>query len=144
LSEVLAGFVCGYILALLSAPLVAALLVRVRPRVPLLARAVPEQVPVVALTVVLFGFTFLLWTGLGIVLGLILMGFEDRMPEGGLGSPSLAFTLLIVFVTAAASIPAAVLPRPARYYVIVAALVFLGVFGWLMPYLAEWSPIASS
>jgi len=144
LSEVFAGFVCGYMLALLSAPLVAILIVRLRPRVPFLARAAPEQVPVVALTVVLFGFTFLLWTGLGIVLGLIMMGFEDRMAEGGLGSPSLAFTLLIIFVSAVAFTPPAVLVRPARCYVIVAALIFLGVFGWLMPYLAEWSPIASS
>ena len=71
MSEVLAGFVCGYMLALVSAPLVAFLLLRLRARVPLLARAVPEQVPVVALTVVLFSFTFLVWTGLGIVLGLI-------------------------------------------------------------------------
>jgi hypothetical protein len=144
LSEVLAGFVCGYILALLSAPMVAVLIVRLRPRVPFLARAAPEQVPVVALTVVLFGFTFLLWTGLGMVLGLILMGFEDRAPQGGLGSPSLAFTLIIVLVSVAACIPAALLPRPARRYVLVSALVFVGVFGWLMPYLAQWSPIASS
>ena len=144
MSEVLAGFVCGYMLALVSAPLVAFLLLRLRARLPLLARAVPEQVPVVALTVVLFGFTFLLWTGLGIVLGLILMGLEDRAPEGGLGSPSLAFTLIIVFASSVACIPAAVLVRSARYYVIAAAVVFLGVFGWLMPYLAEWSPLASS
>jgi len=143
-SEVLAGFVCGYMLALVSAPLVAFLMLRLRPRVPLLARAVPEQVPVVALTVVLFWFTFLLWTGLGIVFGLILMGLEDRVPEGGLGSPSLAFTLIIVFASAAAFIPAAVLLRSARHYVIAAAVVFLSVFGWLMPYLAEWSPLASS
>ena len=144
MNEVFAGFISGYTLALLSAPLVAVLIVRLRPRVPFLARAAPEQVPVVALTVVLFGFTFLLWTGLGIVLGMILMGFEDQMPEGGLGSPSLAFTVLIIFVSAMAFTPPAVLLRPARHYVIVAALIFLGAFGWLMPYLAEWSPIASS
>jgi hypothetical protein len=144
LDEVFAGFICGYMLALVSAPLVAVFIVRLRPRVPLLSRAVPEQVPMVALTVVLFWFTFLLWTALGIVLGLILMGFEDRMPEGGLGSPSLAFTVLIIFVSATAFIPPAVLLRPARRHVIVAALIFLVVFGWLMPYLAEWSPIASS
>jgi hypothetical protein len=143
LSEVFAGFVCGYALALVSAPLVAFLIVRLRPRVPRLALAVPEQVPVVALTVVLFWFTFLLWTGLGIVLGLILMGMEHRAPEGGLGSPSLAFTLIIVFASAVAFIPPAVLLRSGRRYVIASAVVFLGVFGWLMPYLAEWGPLAS-
>jgi hypothetical protein len=144
MSEVLAGFICGYVLALVSAPLVAVLIMRLRARVPRLALAVPEQVPVVALTVVLFWFTFLLWTGLGIVLGLILMGLEDRAPESGLGSPSFAFTLIIVLASAAAFTPPAVVLRSGRRYVVVAALVFLGVFGWLMPYLAQWSPIASS
>lgn len=144
MSEVLAGFVCGYILALVSAPLVALAMLRLRSQVPVLARAVPEQVPVVALAVVLFWFTFLLWTAVGFVFGLILSGFEDRMPEGGLGSPSLAFTLLVVFWSVVAFGPVAVLLRAARRYVAAAAVVFLGVFGWLMPYLAEWSPIASS
>jgi hypothetical protein len=143
-SEVLAGFICGYMLALVSAPLVAFAMLRLRPRMPALARAVPEQVPVVALTVVLFGFTFLFWTGLGIVLGLILGGLEDRAPEGGLGSPSLAFTLIIVVASAVACTPPAVMLRSGRRYVIAAAVIFLGVFGWLMPYLAQWGPIASS
>lgn len=144
MSEVLAGFVCGYILALVSAPLVAVAMLRLRSQVPVLARAVPEQVPVVALAVVLFWFTFLLWTAVGFVFGLILSGFEDRVPEGGLGSPSLAFTLLVVFWSVVAFAPVAVLLRAGRRYVAAAAVVFVGVFGWLMPYLAEWSPIASS
>jgi hypothetical protein len=144
MSEVLAGFVCGYVLALVSAPLVAFSLMRVRSRVPFLALAVPQQTPVVALTVVLFWFTFLLWTALGMILGLILMGFEDRAPQGGLGSPSLAFTLFIIFWSAVVFTPLAVLLRPWRRHVIIAAVVFLGIFGWLMPYLAQWSPIASS
>jgi hypothetical protein len=143
-SEVLAGFVCGYILALVSAPLVAFAVVRLRAQAPVLARAVPEQVPVAALAVVLFWFTFLLWTALGMVFGLILMGLEDRAPEGGLGSPSLAFTLLVVAWSALAFAPVAVLLKAARRYVIGGAAAFLGIFGWLMPYLAEWSPIASS
>jgi hypothetical protein len=144
LSEVLAGFVCGYALALISTPLVALAMMRMRSQVPVLAIAVPERVPLAALTVVLFWFTFLFWTLIGLVFGLILSGFEDRVPQGGLGSPNLAFTLLVVLWSAVAFAPVAVLLRAARRYVAAAALVFLGVFGWLMPYLAEWSPIASS
>ena len=144
MSEVLAGFVCGYALALVSTPLVALAMMRMRSQVPVLALAVPERVPLAALTVVLFWFTFLLWTAVGFVFGLILSGFEDRVPEGGLGSPSLAFTLLVVFWSVVAFGPLALLLRAARRYVAAAAVVFVGVFGWLMPYLAEWSPIASS
>lgn len=144
MSEVLAGFVCGYGIALVSTPLIALAMLRLRAQVPVLARAVPEQVPMVALTVVLFWFTFLLWTGLGMVFGLALKGLEDRAPGGGLGSPSLAYTLLVVFWSAVAFAPLAVLLRSARRHVAAMAVVFIAVFGWLMPYLAEWSPIASS
>jgi hypothetical protein len=143
-SEVLAGLVCGYVLALISTPLVALALLRLRSRVRFLSIAVPKQAPVVALSVVLLWFTFLLWTALGMVFGLILSGFNDRVPEGGLGSPNLAFTLFTLFWAVVAFAPLALPLRTARQYVLASAIVFAGVFGWLMPYLAEWSPIASS
>jgi hypothetical protein len=143
-SEVLAGLVCGYALALASAPLVAVAMLRLRSRVRFLALAVPEQAPVVALAVVLFGFTFLLWTALGMVFGLALSGFNDRMPEGGLGSPNLAFTIFTLFWAVVAFTPLALPLRAVRRHVLASAVAFAGVFGWLMPYLAEWSPIASS
>jgi len=143
-SEVMAGFVCGYALAVVSAPLVAVALLRLRSHVPFLAVAVPGNVPVVALAVFLFWFNMLLWTALGMVFGLALLGFEDRAPEGGVGSPNLAFTLFAVFWSVVAFAPVAMLMKPARRYVFAAALAFAGVFGWLMPHLAGWGPLASS
>ena len=144
MSEVLAGLVCGYALALVSAPLLAIVMLRMRSRVRFLALAVPEQAPLVALGVVLFWFAFLLWTALGMVFGLALAGFNDRLPDGGLGSPNLAFTLFTLFWAVVAFTPMALPLRAARRQVVALAVVFAGVFGWLMPYLAEWSPIASS
>ena len=144
MNEVLAGLVCGYGLALLSAPLVAVVMLRLRSRVRFLALAVPEQTPVVAVMVVLFGFTFLLWTGLGMVFGLALLGFNDRVTEGGLGSPNLAYTLFTLFWTAVGFAPVALPIRAGRPYVAALAAIFAGVFGWLLPYLAEWGSIASS
>jgi hypothetical protein len=143
-SEVLAGVVCGYALALVSAPLVAVALLRLRSRVRFLSIAVPQRVPVAALSVVLLWFTFLLWTALGMVFGLALLGFEDRVSEGGLGSPNLAFTLFVVFWSMVAFAPVAILSKPARRYVLAAAVAFAGVFGWLLPHLAGWGPLASS
>ena len=144
MSEVLAGLVCGYILALVSTPLIAIAMTRARPQAPWLAIAVPEQVPVAALTVVLFWFTFLLWTAVGMVFGLILAGFEDRVPEGGLGSPSLAFTLFVIIWSVVAFVPPALLLKTWRRHVVGAAVVFTVLFGWFMPYLAQWGPVASS
>jgi hypothetical protein len=123
---------------------VALALLRLRSGVRFLSIAVPEQAPVVALTVVLLWFTFLLWTALGIIFGLALLGFEDLAPEGGLGSPNLTFTLFVVFWSVVAFAPVAMLLKPARRHVFAAALAFAGVFGWLMPHLAGWGPLASS
>lgn len=144
MSEVLAGLVCGYALALVSTPLVAVALLRLRSRTRFLSIAVPAQAPVLALTVVLLWFAFLLWTALGMVFGLVLLGFEDRVPRDGLGSPNLAFTLFVIFWSVVAFAPVAMLLKPARRHVLAAALAFAGVFGWLMPHMAGWGPLASS
>jgi len=143
MSEVLAGLVCGYILALISTPLIALALVRMRARSPAVAQALPRQVPVVALAVLVHGFAFLIFTAVGIVFGLILSGIEEQAPEGGLGSPNGVFTLIIVVWTVLASAPIMVLLRSVRREAAAAALLFASLFGWLMPYLAQWSPINS-
>ncbi len=137
--EVMAGFLVGYGLALVTAPLLALALVRMRVRSPVVARAVPEQVPVLALAVVLHGMTFIIWTGIGIFLGLVLWGLEDRSPEGGLGSPNLAFTLIVLAGTLALIVPPLFLLRSAWRQILAAAAILTGAFGWLMPYLAQWS-----
>ena len=143
MSEVLAGLICGYILALVSTPFIALGLVRMRARVPAVARAIPRQVPFLALAVLVHGFAFMMWTAVGIVFGLILGGIEQRAPAGGLGSPSGVFTLVVVLWTVVASAPIMVLLRPVRRQAAATALLFASLFGWLMPYLAQWSPISS-
>ena len=129
--EAMAGFLVGYALSFATAPLLALAVVRMRLRWPVLARAVPEQVPLVALAVVLYWFAFMLWSAVGVFLGLLLRALEDRAPEGGLGSPNLVFTALVLL-------------RAARRQVLAMAVVFVGAFGWLMPHLAQWSRFGPS
>jgi hypothetical protein len=143
MSEVFAGLICGYILALVSTPLVALTLLNMRARFPAVERTVPTQVPFLALAVVIHGFTLMLWTALGMVFGLILSGIEERVPEGGLGSPNGVFTLAVVMWTLVAFAPIIVLLRPVRRQAAAIAILFALLFGWLMPYLAQWSPTSS-
>src|SRR3989304_9952107 len=96
MGEAMAGFLVGYALSFATAPLLALAVVRMRLRWPVLARAVPEQVPLVALAVALYWFAFMLWTAVGVFMGLILRALEDRSPEGGLGSPNLVFTIAVL------------------------------------------------
>jgi hypothetical protein len=143
MSEVLAGLVCGYILSLIATPLVALTLLRMRARFPAVERTVPQQVPFPALAVVIHGFALMAFTALGMVFGLILSGIEERVPEGGLGSPNGVFTLAVLLWTVVAFAPIIVLLRPVRRQAAAMAILFALLFGWLMPYLAQWSPTNS-
>ena len=140
MAEVLAGFVCGYGLALALTPVAAVALARARVSSPLLRQVVPPGTSLVAASVILHTFAFLTLTALGVVLGLMLGGLEDRSPGGGLGSPNGAFTGLILAATAIAVGPLALAVPRLRLPLIVSGLVAAGVFGWLLPYLSLWGP----
>ena len=77
---------------------------------------------------------------LGLLLGLLLAGLEGRSPEGGLGSPNRAFTAFIIATAAIAVGPLALFASRQRLPLLGGGLLFAGVFGWLMPYLAQWGP----
>jgi hypothetical protein len=134
-AEVFAGFIIGYALALIIAPAVTIGIVRMRPDSVLIQRAAPEGTNVVALMMVVHGGLLLLLTMLGLILGMALGGIEDRRPAGGLGSPNLVYTVLVIALTFVLLIPTLAIPAVRRYSV-PAALVFAALFGWGLPWLA--------
>lgn len=140
MAEALAGFVCGYALAIVLTPVVAIALVRARANSALLGQVLPEGTSFAALSVVLHVFGVLTLTALGLVLGLALAGLEERNPAGRLGSPNGAFTILVLAITAIAVLPMAVVMRRARLPLLAVGLVFVLVFGWIMPYLSLLGP----
>jgi hypothetical protein len=135
-AEVFAGFVCGYGLALIATPVAALALVRSRASSPLVARVFPEGTSLAAISILLHMFGFLLFTALGLLLGMLLSGLEDRSPEGGLGSPNRAFTAFILAACAIAVVPPAAVFARLRAPLLASGLLLAGVFGWLMPYLS--------
>ncbi len=136
----MAGFICGYGLALVATPLAAIALLRARVTSPQLQRLLPEGTSLVAVSVILHTFIFLTFTALGVLLGLLLAGLDGRSPEGGLGSPNRAFTAFIIATAAIAAGPLALFASRQRLPLLGGGLLFAGVFGWLMPYLALWGP----
>jgi heme/copper-type cytochrome/quinol oxidase subunit 4 len=134
-AEVFAGAVVGFALSIIVAPAIAIALVRSDQERGIARQIAPAGTNVVALSIVLHLFAVLVLAAIGIVLGLALYGIEERRPDGGLGSPNLVFTILVVALIAAIVIPVLVLPA-ARRPVLVAALVAVIAFGWIMPWLA--------
>ena len=137
MAEVFAGFVCGYAIALLFTPLVALTIISARSRVPFLAKAIAPNISAVALTVPISLFAFLIWTAIGMVLGLLYRGAEQNIPQGGLGSPNLLYTALILSFGMSALMIIALGLRRLPWQVLVIGVAFVGGFGWAMPYLAR-------
>ena len=140
MAEVMAGFVCGYALALALTPVAAITLVRARVSSAYLQNVVPQGTSLIAVSVIFHTFGMLTLTALGILLGLLLNGLEERSPSGGLGSPNQAFTAFIIATGAIAAGPMALYLRRWRVPLLAAGLVFACIFGWAMPYLSLLGP----
>ena len=136
MADVFAGFVVGYALALLAAPVGAIALVRSNDRTGLAQRVAPEGTSVVALSVVLHFAAMIVLTALGLILGMALNGIEARRPEGGIGSPNLVYTAMVLALTAVIVIPAFAVAA-VRRYALAAGVIFAAAFGWAMPWLAS-------
>ena len=136
MAEVFAGFVIGFAIALVASPLAAWGIVSSNDRSGAAQRLAPPGTSVIALAVVLNLAAVLLFTALGMILGMALAGIEDRRPDGGLGSPNVVYTLLVVALSAVIVIPMLVVPA-VRRYAVAGAVVFAALFGWAMPWLAS-------
>jgi hypothetical protein len=136
LAEVFTGFIVGFSLSIVVAPLGAIMLIRSNDRTGLAQRMAPPGTNVVALSVVLHFAATLLLTMIGMILGLLLLALNDRRPDNGLGSPNVAYTLIVVALTAVVVLPTLVLP-PVRRWCVMGAVVFVAAFGWVMPWAAR-------
>jgi hypothetical protein len=136
-AQAFAGFICGYLLALASTPLLAMTLVRLRAGGGMLATLLPPGVSAISLSVILHAGLFFFWTAAGILLGLMLLAMDDS--GSALASRNAAFSLFVAAVVLAIAAPVVIAVRSLRRVGIVLALLAVLVFGWLMPYMAEWS-----
>jgi hypothetical protein len=135
MAEVFAGFVVGYALARLAAPAGAIALVRSNDRTGFAQRVAPPGTNVIALSMVIHFAALLVFTAIGLVLGMALAGLNDRHPQDGLGSPNLIYTVMVIAITVIIVLPIVAIPS-IRRPVGVFALVLLVVFGWVLPWVA--------
>jgi len=137
MEEVFAGFVTGYIMALIFTGLAALMLIQARRRLPYLAQAVAPNISAVALTVPISLIAFLLWTAVGMLLGLLYRYTLEEAPGGGLGSPNILYTLLITSFAALTLTTAVAAFRRLPWQVVAIGLSFIALFGWVLPRLAQ-------
>lgn len=135
--EVFAGFISGFALALITTPVLAVWIVSSRRALPFVARALPQGVPTLLITVPAANVAFLFWTGMGIIMGLLLKGANDATPQGALGSPNGLYSVGVVVLAVVLFLPPVVVVRPARPLLLFFAVLFVVAFGWVTPFLAE-------
>lgn len=135
LAEVFAGFIVGFALSIVVAPLGAIMLIRSNDRTGLAQQLVPPGTNAVALAVVLHFAAVLMLTMIGMVLGMLLLALNDRRPDNGLGSANAVYTLIVAALTAVLVLPALAVTSVRRWCV-AGALVFVVAFGWVVPWLA--------
>jgi hypothetical protein len=110
--------------------------VRSNDQTGLAQRLAPAGTNLVALSMVLHLLAVLLLTAVGMIFGLALRGIEDRRPDGGLGSPNAAYTLVVLASTAVLFLPVLAVPS-IRRFALGTACVFAAMFGWAAPWLAQ-------
>lgn len=136
MADVFSGFVIGYALAILVAPLGAIMLIRENHHTGFAQRIAPPGTNVVALSMVIHFAAMLVLTALGLVLGMALAGLDARHPQDGLGSPNLIYTVMVIAITVIIIAPSVAIPK-LRRPVTTVALVLLVAFGWAVPWLAQ-------
>ena len=78
------------------------------------------------------------WGVVGSVVGLLYIASEEVFPEDGLGSPNRVFTISVLIFTANALMLGLLRARRWDWWEGYGlALAFVGIFGWLMPWLAD-------
>jgi hypothetical protein len=140
-AEVFAGFVTGYAMAVLATPFLSIWLIRLRLESALMARLLPEGTNAVSMSVILHGALAMFWTAIGLILGLVLFGMRGAGEAAG--SLNGAYTLFVAGLFVALGAPLVALLPPLRRVTIPGIVVAILVFGWLTPYLAEWSTFDS-
>lgn len=136
-NAIVAGAASGLLMASLficGAELMLFFLVKSPP--PAVAR-VFERFPPAIMAIALVVVSFPVWMAIGTVLGVVFLVGEQQLPDGGLGSPNLAFTLAVIAATAALAAPLVVLMRPLRRGLLALSLTAMAVFGWFLPYFAS-------
>ena len=136
MNELVVGLACGAFMASIFVTLGAWAVVRMTDNPPpVMLRLLERHSPMrLVMPVVLLSYP--VWGAAGMLLGLLFLASENGAPGGGLGSPNMFYTAVVVAIAVLVMPPALLLVRPARLQTTLTGVLFAGVFGWMLPYFA--------
>ena len=78
------------------------------------------------------------WVLLGAIAGLAYRLVDDSFPNAGLGSSNFVFTVAILCLAALATLILLLIRKRLVWLGLLINIAFAGIFGWLLPLLANW------
>ena len=135
MESLLAGLIAGAAMGMASTALVASIVAGSARIARSLHEQHPDQpLPLLAIAVTLG--TQAAWGAIGLGLGAIYWAIRDDA-QAGAGSPAWGFSLTIALLAGLALLFALAARLPAARRLALLAILFAGLFGWLLPNLAE-------
>jgi hypothetical protein len=132
MQALLAGLIAGVAVALATTAIALVALARSPGWVQ---RSQNLKVPLPLVGIAFVNGLLLWWTALGLVLGALLLRFDSDRPGGGLGSPNLWFTLVVLGLILASLGLAWFVRGRVAWPVAASAAVAAAAYGWLLPVL---------
>lgn len=134
---IIAGAFAGLLMAAVSVAVGPIMLFRMAKDPTPFFRALLGRVPPIYMTMGIVVMAYPAWTVVGIVMG-VLYGVSDaEAPGGGLGSSNLVYTVVVTAILVLMAAPFAVLLRNSRMTIALTTLLLVGMFGWLLPFMAR-------
>ncbi len=135
MAALIAGWLAGAVIAMLTTASAAGLALRARDAA-LVERWIAREVPATLLAVPIFAGAVVLWTLIGLGAGAIYEVADLAARPDGLGSPSAAFTIAAAALGAAPALLLGILWPRLWWLWSAHAAAFAGLFGWMLPHLA--------
>ena len=95
---------------------------------------VMEKYPPMTLAMGIVAVSYPTWAVAGGALALLYRISAEQAPGAGIGSPNIAFTLAVLAMALMLAVPLAILFRRMLGGVLAVTLLFVAIFGWLLPY----------
>jgi hypothetical protein len=141
LRDILAGLICGLIMGSAYLGALIYIFLANRDLYDRLAKRLPPGTPPTLIMLSLVLGLPPAWFLFGAIAGALYNLAVDASPGAGLGSSNLVFTLAIIVLTVLLMLPTLYLVirrNKLGWLFFITNLIFLGLFGWLLPLLAHW------
>jgi len=138
LMDILAGVVCGLAMGTICLGVGIYILMSNRDMYDRLSKFLPQGI---SPTVVMLGLVIgvpPVWVFSGAIAGLAYRLVDDSFPNAGLGSSNFVFTVAVICLAALATLILLLIRKRLVCLGLLINIAFAGIFGWLLPLLANW------